>query len=130
MPKEIDRNVFEGKKVKFIEDSNEKPNADGVSGHLEAIGDNDYKQGIYESIIKRIIDVILSLIGLILLSVICRGAGEEISFENGEAMAAYQFEKRYRVERIDIEDGKAVVNLKEIPDANVNWVGSEEVSFF
>lgn len=62
--------------------------------------------------------------------VICRGAGEELSFESGETMAAYQFEKRYRVERIDIEDGKAVVYLKEIPDANVNWIGSKEVSFF
>ena len=62
--------------------------------------------------------------------VICRGAGEELSFENGEALATYMFEKRYRVERIDIEEGKAVVNLKEIPDANVNWVGNEEVSFF
>lgn len=61
--------------------------------------------------------------------VICRGAGEELSFESGEALAAYQFEKHYRVEYIDIEDGKVVVNLKEIPNANVNWVGSEEVFF-
>lgn len=69
-------------------------------------------------------------VGRINAPVICRGAGEEVLFENGEAMAVYQFEKRYRVGRIDIEDDKAVVNLKEIPDANVNWIGSEEVSFF
>ncbi len=68
MPKEVDRNVFEGKKVIFLEDAKKNPNADGISGHLEAIGGSNYKPSIYESIIKRMIDIFLSLIGLILLS--------------------------------------------------------------
>ena len=68
-------------------------------------------------------------VGKINAPIICRGAEKDMSFENGEALAAYPFEKRYRVECIDIEDSKAVVTLKEIPNANVNWVGSEEVPF-
>ena len=40
------------------------------------------------------------------------------------------FKKRYRGERIDIEESKAIVTMKEIPNAHVNGVGSEEVSFF
>ena len=30
-------NLMEGKKVIFVEDSNDKVNADGVCGHLEAV---------------------------------------------------------------------------------------------
>lgn len=36
------KNPFEGKKVVLIEDENDKENADGVKGHLEAIGDSEY----------------------------------------------------------------------------------------
>ena len=36
-------NPLEGKKVVFIENDDEIENADGVRGHLEAIGDSDYK---------------------------------------------------------------------------------------
>lgn len=36
-PKE--KNPLEGKKVVFAEDENDKTNADGVKGHLEAVGD-------------------------------------------------------------------------------------------
>ena len=32
------KNPFEGKKVIFVEDNTEPENADGVRGHLEAIG--------------------------------------------------------------------------------------------
>ena len=62
------QNPMEGKLVVFVEDENDKENADGVRGHLEAIGASDYKAGFYEKCIKRIIDLILSGLGLIMLS--------------------------------------------------------------
>jgi len=63
-----EKNPMEGKKVKFVENEAEKENADGVRGHLEAIGVTDHKAGFYEKIIKRRIDIILSFFGLVLLS--------------------------------------------------------------
>ena len=61
-------NPMEGKKVIFVEDENDKENADGVCGHLEAVGKSKYKPRIYEKCIKRIVDIVLSGIGLIVLS--------------------------------------------------------------
>ena len=61
-------NPVEGKKVVFVEDGNDKENADGARGHLEAVGVSEYKPGIYEKCFKRIVDIILSGLGLILLS--------------------------------------------------------------
>ena len=65
-PKE--RNPFEGKKVIFIEDEDDEINADGLRGHLEENGIIDYRPGIYEKYIKRVIDIILSFGGIIVLS--------------------------------------------------------------
>ncbi len=62
------RNPMEGKKVIFVEDFNNKANADGVCGHLEAVGKSDYKPRIYEKYFKRVIDIILSGVGLVVLS--------------------------------------------------------------
>lgn len=59
---------MEGKKVKFVEDEHEPANADGIRGHLEATAGATHRAGIYEKIIKRILDVLLSLVGLIILS--------------------------------------------------------------
>lgn len=61
-------NPLEGKKVVFIENDDEIENADGVRGHLEAIGDSDYKVGFYEKYIKRGFDIVLSFGGLVVLS--------------------------------------------------------------
>lgn len=61
-------NPMEGKKVVFVEDSNDKENADGVRGHLEAVGNSEYKPGIYEKCVKRLVDIFLSGLGLIILS--------------------------------------------------------------
>ena len=46
------KNPLEGKKVVFVENVEEKENADGVKGHLEAIGDSDHKAGVYEKYVK------------------------------------------------------------------------------
>lgn len=62
------RNHLEGKKVVFVENENELENADGVRGHLEAVGESQHKAGIYEKYIKRILDIILSFGGLVVLS--------------------------------------------------------------
>lgn len=62
------KNPFEGKKVVLIEDENDKENADGVKGHLEAVGDAGYNPSFYEKHVKRAIDVVLSFGGLVVLS--------------------------------------------------------------
>ena len=62
------RNPFEGKKVIFVENPLEEENADGVRGHLEAVGDSDYIPNFYTRVIKRGGDTILSAFALILLS--------------------------------------------------------------
>lgn len=63
-----EKNPMEGKMVRFVENYNEKENADGVRGHLEAIGETNHKAGTYEKIFKRLFDIILSFGGLVLLS--------------------------------------------------------------
>ena len=66
-------NPMEGKKVVFIEDSNDVENADGARGHLEAVGESQYKAGFYEKCIKRVLDVVLSGLGLVVLSPVFLG---------------------------------------------------------
>ena len=62
------QNPMEGKRVRFIEKEEEPENADGVRGHLEAIGMTEYKAGVYEKVIKRALDLFLSFGGLIVLA--------------------------------------------------------------
>ena len=62
------RNPLEGKKVVFVENENEPENADGVRGHLEAVGESSHQAGFYEKYIKRGLDVLLSFGGLVVLS--------------------------------------------------------------
>lgn len=62
------KNPLEGKKVVFITNDEEPENADGVRGHLEAVGDSQHKAGFYEKYIKRGLDVLLSFGGLVVLS--------------------------------------------------------------
>ena len=63
-----EQNPMQGKMVRFVEDENEKENADGVRGHLEAIGPSSHKAGMYEKVIKRCLDLILSFGALVILS--------------------------------------------------------------
>lgn len=60
------KNPMEGKKVRFVDGLEE--NADGVPGHLEAIGVSEYQLGFYGKYVKRVLDIILSFGGLVLLS--------------------------------------------------------------
>lgn len=62
------KNPLEGRKVVFVEDENDKENADGVKGHLEDIEPSDYQPSFYEKYVKRGMDVALSFGGLVVLS--------------------------------------------------------------
>ena len=63
-----EQNPMEGKMVRFVENKNEKENADGVRGHLEAVGPSEHHASFYEAVIKRMFDLILSFGGLVVLS--------------------------------------------------------------
>ena len=76
------KNPMEGKKVVFVEDINDKENADGVRGHLEAVGESTHVAGIYEKYIKRGIDIILSFGGLVLLSPVMGAIALAIKIED------------------------------------------------
>ena len=63
-----EQNPMQGKKVRFVEDDSEKENADGVRGHLEAVGVADGYRGFYDRVVKRVIDIILSFCGFVIFS--------------------------------------------------------------
>lgn len=63
-----EQNPMQGKKVKFVENPDETANADGVCGHLEAVGVTEHKASFYEAVVKRVLDVVLSFGGLVILS--------------------------------------------------------------
>ena len=67
------KNPLEGKRVIFVPNETEPENADGVRGHLEAVGESQHKNGVYEKYIKRLLDIILSFGGLVLLSPVFLG---------------------------------------------------------
>ncbi len=66
-------NPMTGKRVVFVENSDDPVNADGLCGHLEAVGDSEYSPRFYEKYVKRLIDIILSGLGLIILSPVFLG---------------------------------------------------------
>lgn len=76
------KNLLEGKKVIFVEDENEKENADGVRGHLEAVGDSNYRPGFYERYVKRAMDIVLSFGGLVALSPVLIGISIAIKIDD------------------------------------------------
>lgn len=68
---ENERNPMQGKSVKFVEDASDKENADGKCGHLEATGESHAltrHQTVYEKVVKRGLDKVLSFGGLVLFS--------------------------------------------------------------
>ena len=76
------KNPFAGKKVVFVEDESDEENADGVRGHLEAVGEIKKSKGIYDRYIKRAIDVVLSFGGLVVLSPIYAGIAIAIKIDD------------------------------------------------
>lgn len=61
---------------------NDKENADGVKGHLEALGDSEYTPSFYEKYVKRTIDVVLSFGGLVVLSPVFAAIALAIKIED------------------------------------------------
>lgn len=76
------QNPLEGKKVVFVEDENDIENADGVKGHLEAIGESEHRGGCYDRYIKRGMDVVLSFFGLIFLAPVIAGIAIAIKIDD------------------------------------------------
>lgn len=65
------QNPMQGKSVQFVIDENDKENADGKCGHLEATGDSNAltrHRSAYERYIKRAMDKALSFGGLVVLA--------------------------------------------------------------
>lgn len=62
------KNVFEGHKVTFVENENDPENADGKRGHLESSGMAEPEESFYQKYVKRGIDILLSFLGLLMLS--------------------------------------------------------------
>jgi hypothetical protein len=60
--------------------------------------------------------------------IVCKYDGKETSFDSGEELAAYQFDKRYNVDTVTIEEDKVVITLAELATPNINSVGDEQVS--
>lgn len=77
-----EKNPMEGKRVIFVENDSEEENADGVRGHLEAVGESDYKPSIYDKYVKRAIDVILSFGGLVILAPVFAAIALAIKIED------------------------------------------------
>ncbi|MEY8409847.1 sugar transferase [Lachnospiraceae bacterium 62-26] len=75
-------NPLIGKKVVFIEDENSAKNADGVRGHLEIIGESVYNPSFYDRYVKRGLDILLSSMGLIILSPVYFGIALAIKIED------------------------------------------------
>ena len=67
------KNPMEGKKVRFVADENEKENADGERGRLEALAAAETKTHAYDKVVKRGIDAVLSFCGLVVLSPVLLG---------------------------------------------------------
>jgi lipopolysaccharide/colanic/teichoic acid biosynthesis glycosyltransferase len=76
------KNPFEGKKVVFVPDDEKPENADGARGYLEAVGDSDYHPRFYDKYVKRVIDVVLSGMGLIVLSPVLLGISMAIKIDD------------------------------------------------
>ena len=66
----LEKNPFEGKRVRFVPDENDPVNADGVRGHLEEIPGTQAVRSasFYERFVKRGMDLILSFAAMIVLS--------------------------------------------------------------
>ena len=77
-----EKNPLEGKRVKFVPDENDKENADGVKGHLEAVGEAEHSPSGYEKYVKRGLDKALSFCGLVVLAPVMGGIAAAIKIED------------------------------------------------
>ena len=60
-------------------------------------------------------------------AIICKFDDQEKTFEDGNELAVYEFDKNYDIVSVSVEDGKVVVELKERTVPNINSIGDEQV---
>lgn len=60
--------------------------------------------------------------------IVCKADGKELSFASGEELAAHDFDKYYLIDSVEIEDGKAVLMLRERSIPMINSIGEELVA--
>ena len=77
-----EQNPFAGKKVVFVQDDNDDENADGVRGHLEAVSAFAQQQSLYSKYGKRMLDMVLSFGGLVVLSPVYAAIALAIKIED------------------------------------------------
>lgn len=80
-----EQNPMQGKSVEFVADENDKENADGECGHLEATGESHAltrHQSVYEKVVKRGLDKALSFGGLVALAPLMGGIALAIKIED------------------------------------------------
>lgn len=77
-----EQNPFAGKRVVFVQDDNDDENADGVRGHLEAVSASVQQQSLYSKYGKRMLDVVLSFGGLVVLSPVYAAIALAIKIED------------------------------------------------
>lgn len=77
-----ERNNFEGKRVVFVADENDPENADGVRGHLVAVGVSDFTPTFYDKYVKRGLDIALSFGGLVVLLPVFVGIAVAIKIDD------------------------------------------------
>lgn len=66
-----EKNRFEGKRVVFVSNEEEPCNADGYRGHLEEATstiENPQKNTVYVRVVKRLIDIVIAYISILILS--------------------------------------------------------------
>lgn len=80
--KPAEQNPFAGKRVVFVQDDNDDENADGVRGHLEAVSVSVQQQSLYSKYGKRMLDVVLSFGGLVVLSPVYAAIALAIKIED------------------------------------------------
>ena len=76
------KNPMEGKRVRFVADPEEKENADGARGRLEAVGRSEHRASFYEKYAKRALDLALSFSGLAVLSPLLLGLSVAIVIDD------------------------------------------------
>lgn len=127
-----EKNPMEGKRVVFVQNNDDKENADGVRGHLEAVGASKHKQGIYDTYVKRMIDIVLSFGGLIVLSPVFVGIALAIVIEDpGPVLFSQkrigknkQFFKLHKFRSMKVSTPRDVpTHMLENPDQYITKVG-------
>lgn len=89
-----EQNPFAGKRVVFVQDDKDDENADGVRGHLEAVSVSVQQQSFYSKYGKRMLDVVLSFGGLVVLSPAYAAIALAIKIEDPGPGSVYTEERR------------------------------------